>query len=164
MTPQRLRQVKREIRVLGVAAKRDRDGYTIVGIVYRGNQWLDGALRGHSDGDDLTRAVADMLAGSPHSGQVRVILLSRDTLPSEAIVSTEELYAQTGRPVILLGDASGHQYTWKNGLDRTIFSARGVGRWTAEAVLRASTREGATPEALRVASLTLTALAEGLDA
>jgi endonuclease V-like protein UPF0215 family len=162
MIPQRLRQVKREIRVLGVAAGRDTKGYTIVGIIFRGNLWLDGVLGAHSNSDDLTTATAEMLSHSPHSGQVRVILLCRLNLPPEARVDASELYVKTGKPVILLGEgASG---VWKNeGMD-TPYTAEGLSRWTAEAVLRSSTRECATPEALRVASLTLSGLVRGLDA
>ncbi len=157
MTPQRIRQVKREIRVLGVAARRVVKGYIIIGIVYRGNLWLDGALLAHSDSDDLTIATADMLAGSTHSRQVRVILLSRHNLPSEASIDASELYAKTGKPVIILGN--GTLWVWKTGGKEIPYTAEGLDRWTAEAVLRASTRECVTPEALRVAALTLSALA-----
>jgi endonuclease V-like protein UPF0215 family len=156
LTPQRIRQVKREIRVLGVAVRRDANGYIIIGIVYRGNLWLDGALMAHSDSDDLTTAIADMLAGSPHSGQVRVILLNRHNLPSEARIDASELSSKAGKPIIILGD--GALWVWKMEGKEIHYTAEGLGRWTAEAVLRASTRECVTPEALRVAALTLSAL------
>ncbi len=161
MAPQRLRQIKREIRVLGIAVGRDQTGFTIVGAVYRGSLWLDGVLRAHSEGNDLTQAITDMLAGSPHSGQVRVILLSHDNL-ERATVSATELYAKTGKPVILLGDTEG--FTWRNEGKDVAFSVEGLGRWSAEGVLKASTRESVTPEALRVAALTLSAIHAGLDA
>ena len=164
MTPQRIRQIKREIRVLGVAARRDPGRFTIVGVVYRGSLWLDGVLKAHSEGDDITGTIAEMLTRSPHSGQVRVILLSHANLPAEAKISTAELYAKTGKPVILLGSTEGTILTWKNRGEKTVFSAEGLSRWSAEGVLKTSTREGATPEALRVAALTLSALPEGLDA
>ena len=164
MAPQRLRQIKREIRVLGIAAKHDPAGFTIVGAVYRGSLWLDGVLKARSEGDDITQAIADMLTRSPHSGQVRVILLSHANLPAEVKVSTTELYAKTGKPVILLGDAEGSAFTWKNRGEKTVISAEGLSRWSAEGVLKTSTREGAAPEALRVAALTLSTLPDGLDA
>ena len=103
--------------------------------------------------DDLTTATVYMLAGSTHSGQVRVILLSRHNFPSEARINASELYAKAGKPVIILGD--GALWVWKNGGKEMHYTAEGLGRWTAEAVLRASTRECVTPEALRVAALRL---------
>lgn len=162
MTPQRLRQVKREIRVLGVATRRDARGYTNVGVVYRGSRWLDGALMAHSDSDNLTQAIANMLINSPHSGQVRVILLNIHNLPSESCIDTSELYAKTGKPVILLGE--GASVVWRSLGEEMPYTVEGLGRWTAEAVLKASTREGAYPEALRVASLILSEFTRGLDA
>ncbi len=160
MAPQRLRQIKREIRVLGVAVGRDWTGFTIIGAVYRGNLWLDGVLRAHSQDTDVTQAIADMIADSPHAGQIRVILLSRDRLEG-ATVSTPELHAKTGKPVIMLGETRGTTFTWKKGDEGAVFSGEGLGRWSAEGVLKASTREGVTPEALRVAALTLSAIHDG---
>ncbi|HIH88078.1 TPA: DUF99 family protein [Candidatus Bathyarchaeota archaeon] len=163
MAPQRLRQIKREIRVLGVAVGRNQTGSTIVGAVYRGSLWLDGVLRAHNQDTDATQAIADMIADSPHAGQIRVILLSRDRLDG-ATVSTPELHAKTGKPVIMLGENRGTTFMWKNGGEDVAFSAEGLGRWSAEGVLKASTREGVTPEALRVAALTLSAIHGGPDA
>lgn len=158
MPPQRLHQIKREIRVLGVAARQDSGGFTIIGVVYRGNLWLDGVLRAHSEEADITDALAEMLVDSPHSGQVRVIIISRENLPGEVRVSPEELSTKTGKTVILLGDTGETSYIWSNGDENATFSAAGLSRWSAEGVLRASTREGVTPEALRVAALTLRAI------
>jgi endonuclease V-like protein UPF0215 family len=162
LATQRLRQIKREIRVLGVAAGHGRNGFMIVGAVYRGNLWLDGILKAHSESGDITPAIVNMLTNSPHSGQVRVIILSHDNLPAGATISPAALYAGTGKPVIILGDPE--RFKWKKGGEETSFSAEGLGRWSAEGALNASTRGGTTPEALRVAALTLSALLDGLDA
>ena len=161
MTLQRLRQIKREIRVLGVAARQDSDGFTIVGVVYRGNLWLDGVLRAYSEEMDLTDALAKMLFDSPHAGQVRVIMLSKENLHKEVHISLEELSTKTGKPVILLGDIVGTIFTWNNSVEKVTFSAVGLSRWSVEGILRASTREGVTPEVLRVAALILSTLPDG---
>lgn len=163
MAPQRIRQVKREIRVLGVAVGRDLTGFSIVGAVYRGRLWLDGVLRAHSPDADVTQAITDMIAESPHMGQIRVILLSQDTLDG-ATVSTPEIHEKTGKSVIMLGDTRGSSLMWNNGGEDAAYSVEGLGRWSAENVLKASTREEVTPEALRVASLILSAIHEGVDA
>ena len=164
MVPRRLSHVKREIRVLGVVARREDLGYLIVGIVFRGSLWLDGVLKAKSSSADLTGAIVEMLRGSPHSRQVRVILLNRDMLPGEASVSIKRLSDEAGNPVIILGAASsggGETYTLVIGDDAVEYSTTDLGRWTAEDVLKAATCEGIVPEALRIAALTLSALPEG---
>jgi len=159
LSPQRIRQVKREIRVLGVAVRRWADGFLVVGAVYRGSLWLDGVLWGHAG--DLAQAIVEMLLGSPHAGQVRVMLLSRANLPTDAKVSIEELSAKVGRPVIMLGEG---ELTFKMGSERISYSVAGLSRWSAESVIRTTMKEGAIPEALRVAALTLSGLPEAKDA
>ena len=158
MAPQRLHQIKREIRVLGIAARQDSGGFTIVGVVYRGKLWLDGVLKAHSKEVDITDALAEMLVDSPHSGQVRVIIMSRENLLGEVRVSPEELSTKTGKPVIMLGDTGETSYIWSNDDEKAAFSAMGLSHGSAEGVLKASTREGVIPEALRVAALILSAL------
>ncbi len=160
MSPQGIRQVKKEIRVLAVAARRGSAEFLVVGVVYRGSLWLDGVMKIRS-GRTLSDAIAGMLEGSPHSGQVRVLLLSRANLPTDAEVSVEELFARTGRPVIMLGEG---EFTWKLGAERTPYSVAGVSHWSAEEILKTTTREGVIPEAIRVAGLTLSGLQEGADA
>jgi len=155
LTPHGIRQVKREIRILGVASRRNIKRYDIIGIVYRGNLWLDGALISHSDSDNLTIAIADMLETSLHSGQVRVILFSRQNLPSEVRIDASELYTVTRKPIIILDENA--PWVWKTKGKDIPFTAFGLSRSTAEAVLRASSRECATPEVLRVAALALSA-------
>ncbi len=61
-----LREVKKEIRVLGIAA-RSRPGSAIhaVGVVYRGRLYLDGVMRTSSTGPDITEEVAAMIVESP---------------------------------------------------------------------------------------------------
>jgi len=160
----RLRQVKKEIRVIGVAAQRDPVGITIIGVVFRGSLWLDGVLMTRSARIDITEAIAEMIKRSQHYGQVRVILLSRVSLPMEAKISSNNLSVSVGRPVIFLGGVEEPIYTWRNRGEQVVFSAAGLSRWSAESILKASTREGVTPEALRVATLTLSALHDRVDA
>jgi endonuclease V-like protein UPF0215 family len=160
----RLRQIKKEIRVIGVAARCDSIGITIIGVVFRGSLWLDGVLKTHSAGVDVTETIAEMVKHSHHYGQIRVILLDRVSLPMEAKISINNLSASVGRPVIVLGGGEEPNYTWRNWGEQVVFSSAGLSRWSAEGILKASTRKGITPEALRVAALILSALPDGLDA
>ena len=164
MAIRRLRQIKKEIRVIGVAAQCDPMGITVIGVVFRGSLWLDGVLKIYSAGVDIAEAISEMIKSSRHYGQIRVILLSRVSLPMEAKISPNNLSVSVKRPVIFLGGGEEPIYTWRTKGEQVFFSASGLSRWSAESILKASTREGVTPEALRVATLTLSALHNRVDA
>ena len=82
-----LRQVKKEIRVLGFAAKPTgvNDKLYVVGVVFRGKLWLDGVMRTVACGPDITKEVVEMIINSPHHPQIRVILLHGDLLPQNIL-------------------------------------------------------------------------------
>jgi endonuclease V-like protein UPF0215 family len=163
LTQKRLHQIKKEIRVLGVSAGPEIHGYIIIGIVFRGSLWLDGVLRRRSEDPDLTDDLIDMIRSSPHSGQIRVIILSRGSLQSGVIVDPNRLNIETEKPVIFLEEPpaiSGSTFTWRNGGDSIKFSIFGLSRWAAEEVLKVSTRAGVVPEVLKIATLILSALLE----
>jgi endonuclease V-like protein UPF0215 family len=167
LQPVRIRQVKKEIRVLGVAAA-GHDGSTrVVGVVFRGARWLDGVLSATSKGADLTRAIVEMVNGSPHRKQVRVIMLQAEMIPKGAEINAAKISSETSKPVIILGakglggvqaDPNTGYFTWGKGADAVEVAYMRLRERDAEAVLRVSTRVGSTPEALRVASLILGAL------
>lgn len=130
-----------------------------MGAVFRGCLWLDGAMCGR--GESLENAITETFGKSPHAGQVRVILLSRANLPEDAEISLEDLSTKAKKPVIMLGEG---ELTLKVGGERVKFSAAGLGRWSAEGVLKTATREGTIPEALRVAGVILSGLPTAEDA
>jgi endonuclease V-like protein UPF0215 family len=162
LTQKRLHQIKKEIRVLGVSAGPEIHGYIIIGIVFRGSLWLDGVLRRRSEDPDLTDDLIDMIRSSPHSGQIRVIILSRGSLQSGVIVDPNRLNIETEKPVIFLEPPTSNEltFTWRNGGDFIKFSVFGLSRWAAEEVLKVSTRAGVVPEVLKIATLILSALLE----
>jgi len=69
----------------------------VVGAVYRGIDTLDGVMSRKVD-SDLTDVIGDMIKGSKHYGQVRIIILDEKNLPEP--VSAEKIWASTGKPVI----------------------------------------------------------------
>ena len=167
MQPIRIRQVKKEIRVLGVAAV-GHDGSTrVVGVVFRGARWLDGVLSATSKDADLTRMIVEMINGSPHRKQVRVMMFQAEMIPKGVKIDTIKISSETSKPVIILGakglggvqaDPNTGYFTWGKGADAVEVAYLGLRERDAEAVLRVSTREGSTPEALRVAGLILGAI------
>jgi hypothetical protein len=73
----RIRQVKREIRALGIVAKGLRGGGGLaVGVIFRGGLYLDGVIKAKAHGPDITGAVAEMIKASPHYPQIRVLLIN----------------------------------------------------------------------------------------
>ena len=149
----RIRQVKREIRFLGLAASPLDALYAVVGVVYRGRLAVDGVLCSVSASPDLTSAAVDMIRGSDHFNQVRVLAVDMDGLPHGAGMDLDGLAEGTGKPVLGLTRApveldERFMFLWRG---HTVTSV-GLGRGDAERVLETCSSEG-YPEALRVASI-----------
>jgi endonuclease V-like protein UPF0215 family len=101
-------RIKKEIRVLGVDdgahTPRVKSRVPIVGVVFRGGDWLDGVMSTHVDVDgfDATEAISEMIIASPHFGQLRVIMLSGITFAGFNVVDLAALNEATGLPVIVV--------------------------------------------------------------
>jgi len=157
LKPTRIRQVKRNIRVLGLAAAPLGDGFVAVGAVFRGRLGLEGVLCSESTGGDVTEAFIGALLRSRHLGQVRVIVVDAASLPPGCRVDPVRLAEGSGKPVLALdaGDeAPDGMLRWGG---HSVFCA-----WLDEAdapgVLDAVS-VGGYPEALRVAALAAGGLA-----
>ena len=159
MGTSRLREIKREIRVLGLASWSDSSTgtYETVGVLFRGKRWLDGVLRTRSSSHDITEDVVEMIRDSNHYPQIRVILLHSELLTVGAEIEPHRLSEGTRKPVIALGleetlqKAQGEAGRTHPGAASA--TSIGINEETAERVLRASTRTEKLPEALRVAGL-----------
>jgi len=166
LQPVRIRQVKKEIRVLGVAASVQGDSTKVVGVVFRGARWLDGGLSTASEEADLTRAIVEMVNGSPHRKQMRVIMFHSDLIPVGKRVDPARILSGTSKPVIILGakgpgtvtDPNMGRIMWGRGANAVDAAYIGLRERDAEAVLRVSAGGGPMPEALRVAGLIIRAL------
>jgi endonuclease V-like protein UPF0215 family len=148
-----IRQVKKEIRVLGLAVKTLTSGYGVIGAVFRGKLWLDGVMSIYASGDDLSGEIAEMVKTSRHFGQVRVILLDEAMLPNIVAIDPFLISESTSRPVLYLHDSAGeiderYMFNWR-GKQVTSIGLREV---DAVKILDTVTSDG-TPEALRVASM-----------
>jgi uncharacterized protein len=102
------RVIKQEIRVLGIDdgkfTPHTKGESLIVGVVFRGGCFIDGVMhtKVSIDGLDATQKLADMINGSPHRHQLRVVMLNGVTLAGFNIVDINKLSANTGLPVIAL--------------------------------------------------------------
>ena len=149
----RIRQVKKEIRLLGLAASRVGDAYAVVGVVYRGGLAVDGVLCRVSASPALAAAAADMIRESVHFNQIRVAAVDLDGLPPGAALDLDALASGTGKPVLGLTRAGGelderHMFSWRG----YTVTCVGLRRGDAERVLDVCSGDG-YPEALRVASM-----------
>lgn len=180
-----IRSVKDEIRILAIKDVPPGDPSSslwVVGVVFRGGYWLDGVMRTQIpvEGFNATPSLAEMVRGSPHYDQIRVIMLGDVLLWGRKLVDIHELHEKTLKPVIvlmarrpspeeLLGK---HRESPEGGwMSRTLEAMgeeielesegrkwgfmwiAGLSSRIAERIVERTTKNGAVPEALRVAEL-----------
>jgi endonuclease V-like protein UPF0215 family len=106
-----IRQVKSEIRILGVDDARFRRGHDpwtrLVGVVTRGGQWIEGCLQApiRVDGGDATTQLAEMIRGSSHYDQLRVVMTCDTIFGGVNVVDLSIVAKQTGLPLIAVSDS-----------------------------------------------------------
>lgn len=173
MREYRLRHVKREIRVLGIAVRRAKGSkvFHVVGVVFRGRLWLDGVMRTTAEGPDVTKEAVEMVTRSPHHPQIRVILLDRDQIGDEATIRPRELSSGASRPVIAVGFEGADRQPEEDFVQRITIPRRdisvpvllvGLNERVAMRVMKMASRENVAPEALRVAGIVVSALSEAV--
>jgi endonuclease V-like protein UPF0215 family len=98
--------IKKEVRVLGIASvsphQRDSASTHVVGVVYRGNRWLEGVMRAviPREQSNLTTGTAKMVTRSPHLPQLRVIVLDRLITRSGSYIDIKALSKKTRLPTV----------------------------------------------------------------
>lgn len=109
--PVPIRQVKSEIRILGVddaRFKRGHDEWTrLVGVVMRGGQWIEGCLQVpiRVDGDDATTQLARMIRESSHYEQLRVIMTCDTIFGGVNVLDLPMVAESTDLPVVAVSDS-----------------------------------------------------------
>ena len=161
MAYKKFRSIKPEIRVLGVddgVFIPHSKGYAdVVGVVFRGGYWLDGAMRTEVevDGLDATEKITSMIIASPHYQQLRVIMLNGITFAGFNIVDIKELYNKTKLPVIAVTRDKPDMEEIKKALENLPEKER---RWrailNAGELLTVQTREGEEPVYMQIAGIT----------
>jgi endonuclease V-like protein UPF0215 family len=108
LTNRKFWSIKSEIRVMGIddgPFVAHTDGKVLlVGTVFRGGRWLDGIVRAYIDidGTDATQRIIDMVNKSRHKGQLRVIMVDGVTFGGFNVIDIQEIFRQTGVPVIVV--------------------------------------------------------------
>lgn len=97
--------MKTQIRLLGV----DDSPFTfteektmVIGVVMRGGNYLEGVLRREVtiDGDEATEICKEMIQNTRHRQQLKAMLLDGVSLGGFNIVDINEIFNETGLPVI----------------------------------------------------------------
>jgi endonuclease V-like protein UPF0215 family len=162
-----LREVKKEIRVLGIAAKNRSDStIQVVGVVYRGQLYLDGVMRTSAKGPDITKDVVAMIDESPHRPQIRVILLDAALIPDGVMIDHIRLSDNLSKPVVAINTEESltrrhesiQNFTYKHGDTETSVLSVGIKRHMAVQVLKTASLAGGPPEALRIAEIIVSAV------
>ena len=153
----------------------------VVGVVFRGGVSIDGVMHTSIaiDGLDATEKLTEMINGSPHKHQLRLVMLNGVTLAGVNLVDLPRLHANTDLPVIALThvkpdldsirDALKHlpetEERWRiiqnageinqitNRGSKIYMRLAGIGLAEALTVLDLTTVRGSLPEPLRVAHL-----------
>jgi endonuclease V-like protein UPF0215 family len=171
MSAFKIRQVKKEIRTLGLASKRtgSEDEFLVVGVVFRGNHWLDGVMRTTASEADITDRSVEMITASRHHPQIRAILIHGDLLLDGVTIDPCSLSREAMRPVIALnfkGEPKSYDpdrtkvYALNKEVEMTPSFSIGLESRIADEILRVASRDSDLPEALRVAGLLLSAYTE----
>ncbi|MGD2201247.1 MAG: hypothetical protein PVJ38_06435 [Candidatus Bathyarchaeota archaeon] len=159
MTVFKIREIKGEIRVLGLIVFRppETPHFEVVGPVFRGKHWLDGVLRTKTTSPEMTEDIVGMIEGSKHHRQIRVILLHRGLLYDGAKIDPSILALELGKPVIAMDWPETPDITETESLRVSRLDggsvAFGLEKDKAEIVLKTATRNGGLPETLRTARL-----------
>jgi endonuclease V-like protein UPF0215 family len=167
----RIKEVKPEIRALGISVKETRDGrFLIIGVVFRGNRHLDGVLKTLSEGSDVTGRIVEMIQGSSHIHQLRVILLDLTLLATRVILNPYLLSRMVVKPVIVLGySEQTHENVenafsfnhWPGGGDAAL--TIGVYPKKAQKIIETTSKTGLKPEALRIAEILALSVTESIQ-
>lgn len=98
--------IKKEIRVLGISFTEPHvkgpAPVQVVGVVYRGNRWLEGVMRTTVplEGTDVTPSIVKMITRSSHFPQLRVLALDRLVSRSGRYVDIRVLSRKTKLPAL----------------------------------------------------------------
>jgi hypothetical protein len=186
--------LKSEIRILGfddgAFTANSKDPVIVIGVVFRGGKFIDGALKTEVevDGTDATEKMEKLINASRHKQQLKVIMLDGITVGGFNVVDVKTLNEKTGIPVIVINrkmpdlkkvkDAlkkfEDFESRWKaiedagpirecniKDFNSVFYQSIGMDEGTAEEVIRLSCTRGLIPEPLRVAHLIATAVVRG---
>jgi len=184
---QKFRKIKKEIRILawddGPFEFKSKGKDILVGVIFRGGQFLDGLLKTEIDIDglDATEKIIGKVLKTRHK-DLRVIMLDGITFAGFNIVDIKEIYKKTKLPVIVVNrkkpdfekfistlkqlpepkkrldcvENAGPTYWAKVKNKRICFQCSGIKIEDAKKIIKETSTMSLIPEPLRVAHLIAT--------
>jgi len=185
--------VKEEIRILGIddgPFSRDDKEVIVIGVVFRGGEFLDGVLRTYVsiDGLDATEKLSRMINSSKHKQQIKVVMLDGITLGGFNVVDVKKLYSETKIPIIVINrkvpdlksikralekNFDDFEKRWKMVLNAGKIKQMKLGKFSiyyqnvgvddeeTEEIILTSLRHAQIPEPLRVAHIIASGIVKG---
>lgn len=186
--------IKPEIRILGfddgAFESKSKGKVPVVGLIFRGGKFLDGALKTEVtiDGNDATEKIVKLINSSRHKQQLKVIMFDGVTLGGFNIVDIKKLHKKTGLPVIVINrkipnleevknalkNFKNFKERWKKILNagkikeciigenkKVYYQSIGLDDEETEEIIKLSTTRSFIPEPLRVAHIIATAFVKG---
>jgi hypothetical protein len=183
--------MKQEIRILGVDDMPftfDDEHVGVVGVVMRGNHYIEGVLHTdiEVDGTDATERLIELITSSRHAGQLRAVMVDGGALGGFNVVDGQRLHQATNIPTMtvtanepdreaLVAALKQHFDDWRHRWDimqkgelcrvplRYPLYVKPFGLTLEEAteMIKLSIMRGALPEPLRVAHLIATGIKTG---
>ncbi len=100
--------LKPEIRIVGfddgAFKPRSKKLVPVIGVIFRGGNFLDGALKTQVrvDGTEATEKIVKLINSTRHKQQLKVIMLDGVTLAGFNVVDIKKLHEKTKLPVIVI--------------------------------------------------------------
>ncbi|MEM7821268.1 MAG: DUF99 family protein [Candidatus Aenigmatarchaeota archaeon] len=185
--------IKKEIRILGfddgAFAPRDDANVPLIGVIFRGGEFLDGALKTEVkiDGNDATEKIINIVNSSRHKQQLKVIMFDGVTVGGFNVIDIKEVNEKTGIPVIVINrklpdinkvrnalkNFDDFERRWNSILNagkikecriknkKVYYQLIGLDDKDAKEIIRLSSTRSFIPEPLRIAHIIATAIAKG---
>ncbi len=157
-----MRLIKPEIRIIGIDdgqfVPHSNTQVPVVGVVFRGSNWIEGVLNTQItvDGLDATEKIAAMIQSSGHSRQIRVILLNGVTFGGFNVVDITALCQATGLPVIAVTEKKPDlEQVWSALQHLPDFELRWQAILNAGELFSVTTKAGKRPIYIETAGITL---------
>lgn len=146
-----LREIKNEIRVLGLSGIQSDSTYYLFGVIYRGSKWLDGILFSSTVGSDITKPIIELIVSSKHYKQIRLVIINKKFLPHNIEICINQLSEKLLKPVIEISNYYYEQgFEYKKGIFIKSFL---IDKDRTKQVLQMTALKDYFPEALRVSWL-----------
>jgi len=188
--------LKSEIRILGfddgAFTPRSKEKVPVIGVIFRGGKFLDGALKTEVsvDGRDATGNIIKLVNSTRHKPQLRVMMFDGVTLAGFNVLDIKKIYEKTKLPVIVINrkipDLKKVEKALKNFKDfdkrweaivnagkikecrvknkKVYFQSIGLGDEETKEIINLSTTRSFIPEPLRIAHIIATAVVKGESA